>query len=104
MEKDIFQRKDEHIKVSMNENINSRSSTWLECVRFVHNSLPEINFKDIDVTMKFLGKPINAPIIIGSLTGGTKLGLEINRKLAEAAEKYQIPLMVGSQRIQLEHS
>ena len=103
MEKDIFQRKDDHIKISINENINSRSTTWLEYVRFVHNSLPEINFKDIDITMKFLGKPINSPIIIGSLTGGSKLGLEINRKLAETAEKYQIPLMVGSQRIQLEH-
>jgi isopentenyl-diphosphate delta-isomerase len=103
MEKDIFQRKDDHIKVSLNENINSRSSTWLEYVRFVHNSLPEIDLKDIDISMKFLGKQINAPIIIGSLTGGTDLGLDINRKLAEAAEKYQIPLMVGSQRIQLEH-
>lgn len=103
MEKDIFQRKDDHIKVSMNEDINSRGTTWLEYVRFVHNSLPEINLEDIDISMKFLGKHINAPIIIGSLTGGTKLGLEINRKLAEAAEKYQIPLMVGSQRIQLEH-
>ena len=103
MEKDIFQRKDDHIKVSMNEDINSRSSTWLEYVRFVHNSLPEINLKDINISMKFLGKQIKAPLIIGSLTGGTNLGLEINRKLAEAAEKYQIPLMVGSQRIQLEH-
>ncbi|QEE15384.1 type 2 isopentenyl-diphosphate Delta-isomerase [Promethearchaeum syntrophicum] len=103
MEKDIFQRKDDHIKISLNENVNSKNTTWLECVRFVHKSLPEINFKDIDITMKFLGKPINAPIIIGSLTGGTNLGLEINRRLAQAAEKHQIPLMVGSQRIQLEY-
>ncbi|MBA7573848.1 Isopentenyl-diphosphate delta-isomerase [subsurface metagenome] len=102
-DKEIFQRKDDHIKISINENINSRNTTWLEYVRFVHNSLPEINLKDIDITMEFLGKQINAPLIIGSLTGGTKLGLEINKKLAEAAEKYQIPLMVGSQRIQLEH-
>ncbi len=103
MEKDIFQRKDDHIKISINENINSRNTTWLECVRIVHNSLPEINLKDIDISMEFLGKLIKAPIIIGSLTGGTKLGSEINKKLAEAAEKFQIPLMVGSQRIQLEY-
>ncbi len=102
-DEDIFQRKDDHIKVSINENINSVSSTWLECVRFVHNSLPELNLKDIDISTEFLGKQIKAPIIIGALTGGTKLGLEINRKLAEAAEKFQIPLMVGSQRIQLEY-
>ncbi len=102
-DKDIFQRKDDHIKVSINENINSRSSTWLECVRFVHNSLPELDLKNIDISTEFLGKQIKAPIIIGALTGGTKLGLEINRKLAEAAEKFQIPLMVGSQRIQLEY-
>ena len=102
-DKEIFQRKNDHIKISINENINSRNTTWLEYVRFVHNSLPEINLKDIDISMEFLGKQINAPIIIGSLTGGTKLGLEINKKLAEAAEKFQIPLMVGSQRIQLEY-
>lgn len=103
MEKDIFQRKDDHIKISIDENIVSRNTTWLEYVIFIHNSLPEVNFKDIDISMEFLGKQINAPIIIGSLTGGTKLGLEINKRLAEAAEQFQIPLMVGSQRIQLEY-
>ncbi|MHA1720700.1 MAG: type 2 isopentenyl-diphosphate Delta-isomerase [Promethearchaeota archaeon] len=104
MNKEIFQRKDDHIKISMNEDINSKSTTWLECVRFVHNSLPEIDLNDIDISMKFLGKKkIEAPIIIGALTGGTELGLKINQKLAAAAEKFHIPLMVGSQRIQLEY-
>jgi len=99
----IKNRKDEHILLVSTENIESHDTTWLEYVKFVHNTLPEINMDDISLSSEFLGKKISSPIIIGAMTGGTELTKKINAKLAKAAQKYQIPMMVGSQRVILDH-
>jgi isopentenyl-diphosphate delta-isomerase len=69
----------------------------------VHNTLPELNLDDVDLSCKFLGKELAAPIFIGAMTGGTELTKKINVSLARAAQKFQIPMMVGSQRVILRH-
>ena len=99
----IKNRKDEHILLVSKENVESHTTTWLEHVKFVHNTLPELNMDDIDLSCKFLGKSISAPLIIGAMTGGTELTKKINISLAKAAQKYRIPMMVGSQRVILRH-
>lgn len=83
--------------------MQSHHTTWFENVILVHNAIPEINFDQINLEMSFLKKKIDAPIIIGALTGGTLLAEKINKNLAIMAHKYQLPMMVGSQRIALEH-
>jgi isopentenyl-diphosphate delta-isomerase len=99
----IKNRKDEHILLASTENVESNESTWLEHVKFIHNALPEFNLDDIVLSCDFLGKSIAAPIMIGAMTGGTELSKKINASLAKAAEKYRIPMMVGSQRVILKH-
>jgi len=99
----IKNRKDEHIYISMEKDIESTTSTWLECVKLIHKALPEINLSDIDISTFFLGKKLHAPIMIGAMTGGTALGKKINRNLALAAQENNIAMMVGSQRVALEH-
>ncbi len=99
----IKDRKDEHILLTSTKNVESNESTWFEHIKFVHNSLPEINLDDIILSCDFLGKSISAPIIIGAMTGGTEVSKKINIFLAKAAEKYKIPMMVGSQRVILKH-
>jgi isopentenyl-diphosphate delta-isomerase len=99
----IKNRKDEHILLTSTEKVESNESTWLEHIKFVHNALPELNLDDIILSCDFLGKSISAPIIIGAMTGGTELSKKINVSLAKAAEKYKIPMMVGSQRVILKH-
>jgi isopentenyl-diphosphate delta-isomerase len=99
----IKNRKDEHILLASTENVESNESTWLEHVKFLHNALPELNLDDVALSCDFLGKSISAPIIIGAMTGGTELSKKINFSLAKAAEKYRIPMMVGSQRVILKH-
>ena len=99
----IKNRKDEHILLTSTENVESNESTWLEHIKFVHNALPEMNLDDVILSCDFLGKSISAPIIIGAMTGGTELSKKINLSLAKAAEKYKIPMMVGSQRVILKH-
>ncbi len=99
----IFNRKDEHIALSLDEEINNESDSMFECINLIHNALPELNFNEIDTKTNFLGKNISIPLIISSLTGGTSLGKKINTALAEAAHNNNIAMMVGSQRIALEH-
>jgi isopentenyl-diphosphate delta-isomerase len=74
----------------------------LEDVKLVHNALPEINKDAIDLTVNFLGLHASAPIVIAAMTGGHPDTLEINRRLAEAAEELRIPIGVGSQRAAVE--
>ena len=97
MPKFIKQRKTEHIDICLNKDVE-KGSTGFDNYRFIHNALPEIDFNDIDTETRFLGKKINSPIMISSMTGGSKTGI-INRNLAIASQKMNIAMGVGSQRV-----
>lgn len=94
-------RKDEHVRVSLEKNVNAEHNYWDDIV-LIHNALPEINKDEIDLSTSFLGRKLGAPIIIASMTGGYDKAKKINENLAVAAEKYQIGMGVGSQRAALE--
>lgn len=95
-------RKDDHIKISLDENVQFNHNYW-DDVRLIHNALPEINKEDIKLDTELFDKKLGAPIIIASMTGGYKKAKEINENLASAAEKYQIGMGVGSQRAAIEN-
>jgi isopentenyl-diphosphate delta-isomerase len=94
-------RKDEHIRVSLEKNVSAEHNYWDDIV-LVHNALPEINKGEIDVSTKLFDKKLGAPIIIASMTGGSKKAKKINENLAIAAEKFQLGMGVGSQRAAIE--
>ena len=98
----IHNRKDEHIDIALQKDVESRITTWFDSIFLVHISLPETDMKKIDIKARLLGREFNAPVLIEGMTGGTKRGAEINEKLAKAASKYNIPMMVGSQRVAIE--
>jgi isopentenyl-diphosphate Delta-isomerase len=97
--KEISNRKDDHIRINREENVKSYLTTGFEQVFLRHNALPEIRYQEINTSTNFLGKKIKAPILISSMTGGTKERNLINQRLAQTAEKFGIPMGVGSQRI-----
>jgi len=98
----IGRRKDEHIILAVKENVEFRQkTTFLEDVELIHNSVPELNLKNIDVKTEFLGYELNAPILISGMTGGTSLAEKMNRILAKAASKVKVAIGVGSQRVML---
>jgi len=74
----------------------------LEGYSFVHDALPEIDLDEIDLGTTFLGKPLKAPILISSMTGGFALARKVNRNLALAAQELGLAMGVGSQRVALE--
>jgi isopentenyl-diphosphate Delta-isomerase len=99
----IDQRKADHIKINLEQDVHSALTTGLENYRFTHEALPELNLNRIDTTLSLFGKKLAAPILISSMTGGTAEAETINLRLAEAAQETGIVMGVGSQRAAIEH-
>lgn len=97
-------RKSEHIRINLEENVSSTLTTGLEKLKYIHEALPEFDLKDVDIKLNLLGKQLNSPLLISSMTGGTKEAEKLNLKLAEAAEEMKIAMGVGSQRAAIENS
>jgi len=95
-------RKAEHIRINLNENVESGLSSGLDYYQFPHQALPEIDLEKIRMDFTLFGKKITAPIFISSMTGGTDQAEKINHNLAAAAQQNGIPMGVGSQRAMLE--
>ncbi len=98
------QRKSDHIRINLEENVNfHRLTTGLEDYHFLHQALPELKLAQVDTSVSFLGKRLQSPVLISSLTGGTEQARQSNRTLAEAAELSGIAMGVGSQRAGIEN-
>ncbi len=101
---DATTRKLRHVEVCLHYPVNySTRTTGLEALELPYAALPETDLNAIDLSTTFLGKPLHAPLLIGAMTGGAALSARINRHLAEAAEALGVGLMLGSQRVMLEH-
>jgi len=94
-------RKAEHLRLALDPSLRPPKN-WFDEFRFEHSALPEMNYEDIDVSCRFLGRKLAAPILISCMTGGTEEATRINRNLAIAAETIGIAVGVGSQRKALE--
>ena len=97
-------RKADHLRICLEDNVQFRNLTnGLDKYHFQHSCLPELDLSEVDLTTQFLGKSLNAPILISSMTGGTEQAKMINCRLAIAAQKYRLAMGVGSQRIAIEN-
>src|SRR5512138_3637164 len=94
----ISNRKSDHIRINLEEDVRSGLTNGLERYRFIHQALPEIDFDDVDLSQKLFGKTVSVPVLISSMTGGTEEAGRINRILAEAAQETGVIMGVGSQR------
>src|SRR4030095_822886 len=82
--------------------VPGRFGTGLDRYSFVHNALPELDIDEIDVSANFLGKQLQAPVLISSMTGGFDIARQVNRNLAAAAQRLGLAMGVGSQRVAIE--
>jgi isopentenyl-diphosphate Delta-isomerase len=102
-ESQTTKRKDDHLFINLNNEVNSNLTNGLENYHFTNCALPELNLEDVDPSTTFLDKYLSYPILISSMSGGTKEGEKINRRLATIAQSFNIAMGVGSQRAGIEN-
>jgi isopentenyl-diphosphate delta-isomerase len=99
MSSPIQRRKDDHLDLCATDDVAFKgTTTLLECVQLVHQSLPDIDVDKIDTGVTLLGKSLRLPIVIAAMTGGTERAAEVNRDLASIAEARGLGFGLGSQR------
>lgn len=99
----INQRKSDHIKINLEQDVRSALTSGLEKYHFTHEALPELDLNRINTSLNLFGKQLTSPTLISSMTGGTSEAETINLRLAEAAQECGIAMGVGSQRAAIEH-
>lgn len=97
------ERKGDHIKICLEEDVQAKHiTTGFEDIFFVHRCLPEIDREKIDLSTKLFNHKFSAPLIVGAMTGGTPEATKINSTIAEAVQELGIGMGVGSQRAAIE--
>lgn len=95
----IEERKIDHIRIVLGEDVRAKGvETGFASYRLPHTALPDLDLNEIDTSITFLGKPMRAPVLISSMTGGAHETERINLALAEAAEQLGVAMGLGSQR------
>ncbi|HEY3586643.1 MAG TPA: type 2 isopentenyl-diphosphate Delta-isomerase [Myxococcaceae bacterium] len=97
-------RKDAHLDLCAQGDVEpDGNSTLLDCVHLVHNALPELALDEVELTLSLWGKVLRAPLLVTGMTGGTDRAREVNRDLAQVAERHGLAFGVGSQRAMAEN-
>jgi len=92
-------RKIEHLRICVKNQVESQNiSAGFEDVMLIHRALPELDMDKIDLSVDLLGKHLQAPFLIASITGGHPDTIPINAALASATEELGLGIGVGSQR------
>ncbi|SEQ79183.1 type 2 isopentenyl-diphosphate Delta-isomerase [Natrinema salaciae] len=94
-------RKDDHLRIIEEEDVETSGAGFSD-IDLVHEALPEVHRDEIETTTDLFGRELAAPIVIESMTGGHPNTTKLNRRLAEAAERTNVAMGVGSQRAGLE--
>ena len=100
---EISSRKDEHLRICLEEDVSSSVSNGFDELHLKLQSLPEIDFGTIDLSTEVFGKRLEAPLLISSMTGGSGKTKHFNQIFAQAANEFNIAMGVGSQRAALLH-
>lgn len=101
---EVENRKQDHIRICLEKEVESRSvKSGFDDITLVHKADPELSLDDVELCTTFFGHKFSAPIMISSMTGGSKTSVEINKMLALAAEELKIGIGVGSQRAAIEN-
>jgi isopentenyl-diphosphate Delta-isomerase len=92
-------RKLDHVRIVLDEDVGAKGVyAGFAAYRLPHDAAPELDLAEIDTRTTFLGRPMRAPLLVSSMTGGAHDVARINLALAEAAEELGLAMGVGSQR------
>jgi isopentenyl-diphosphate delta-isomerase len=94
-------RKLEHLKYSLLLEDGPAAAGFTD-FHLIHNCLPDLAWRDIDVSTAVAGIPLPQPVIINAITGGAADVTAVNRELAEFARQTGTAIAVGSQYAAIE--
>ena len=94
----LAQRKADHVHVVAERDTAMRRPSGFEAIEFEHCALPEIALDQIDLRAKFLGRVLEAPLMVTAMTGGCEEAAAINRDLAAACDEEGVVFGLGSMR------
>lgn len=96
-------RKDAHLDLCAHEEVAPlENSTLFEHVSLLHCAMPELSADEVSLETVFFGKRLAAPVLITGMTGGSDRARQVNRDLAQVAERFGVAFGVGSQRAMAE--
>ncbi|MBX3022438.1 MAG: type 2 isopentenyl-diphosphate Delta-isomerase [Bdellovibrionales bacterium] len=94
-------RKADHIRLSLSDKNQAVGESGLEQIQLIHEALPDLDFKDIRLDARVLGRNLSTPFFISSMTAGHSESQSLNLTLARASEARGWCMGVGSQRKEL---
>jgi len=94
--------KDKQIEICLNEEVEDKGVNGFDLFE-LNYQIPDFSLEEIETSIELLGKRMSLPLIIAPLTGGGYKSLEVNKRLAEAAEIIGIGMAVGSQRLMIKY-
>ncbi len=94
----MFARKNDHIRICTQEKVESVGNSF-QGVELLPEAVPDFDISEVDTARSFLGTRFSLPIFMTGMTGGVERGQEINETLAYAAQKHNIAMGLGSQKI-----
>lgn len=92
----IAQRKDDHVRLSVEQHRQHSGHNQFDEVSFVHHALAGIDRENVSLATSFAGVTWPVPLYINAMTGGSERTGIINRDLAIAAHETGIPIASGS--------
>lgn len=97
-------RKADHIRLSLDRKNQAEGLSGLQQVRLTHEALPDLNFDQVSLGVKSLGRKIATPFMVSSMTAGHSDSVNLNLRLAKACAERNWRMGVGSQRRELSDS
>jgi len=96
-------RKADHVRINLERDVAAKGVTGgFEAYRLLHCALPEIDLREVDTACELFGRPLQAPLLISCMTGGTPQARAINQVLAQVAQTHGLAMGLGSARALLE--
>jgi isopentenyl-diphosphate delta-isomerase len=92
----IAQRKDDHVRLAVEQQHARSGHNEFDEVSFVHHALAGIDRPDVSLATTFADIAWQVPLYINAMTGGSVNTGVINRDLAIAARETGVPIASGS--------
>jgi isopentenyl-diphosphate Delta-isomerase len=91
----IPDRKKDHIDLALRSDMANKGPDDRFYYEPMLSGHPE---SDLDISISFLNKTLKAPLWVSSMTGGTEMAFQINRRLATSCAKFGLGMGLGSCR------